>query len=202
MIDFKCPHCELDVRVPAGSAGLRGRCPKCKSLITVPDKSRPRPGPAGLKPAPHLPAPKKPRVSQNRKIRDLYHFLLKSSPITIVKHKVTIRDEIVLEVVTGPERKRSQAVSAFTFHDSSSGDWICIASPVGSVSEQKTAMIILRAAYYFTGARVYMDHDQMVYVLAERKLARCGRKEFIELVCSVARYADRLERSIFEWDMV
>ena len=37
MIKFYCKHCGQQIGVPAGSAGSKARCPKCKEIVFLPE---------------------------------------------------------------------------------------------------------------------------------------------------------------------
>lgn len=39
MVEFPCPHCGARLRLPAHQAGMRGRCPSCKSSVAVPHQA-------------------------------------------------------------------------------------------------------------------------------------------------------------------
>jgi phage FluMu protein Com len=43
MIRFRCEHCGQKFSVPQTSAGKKGRCPKCKSIITIPALAEAKP---------------------------------------------------------------------------------------------------------------------------------------------------------------
>ena len=40
-IQFNCPVCSAQIRVPDAVAGKRGKCPQCATLITIPNVQRP-----------------------------------------------------------------------------------------------------------------------------------------------------------------
>jgi len=40
-IQFNCPYCTASIRVPDSTAGKRGKCPKCETLILIPQVERP-----------------------------------------------------------------------------------------------------------------------------------------------------------------
>lgn len=42
-IEFHCPYCTAVIRVPDSSAGQKGRCPKCDTLLIIPTVERPVP---------------------------------------------------------------------------------------------------------------------------------------------------------------
>jgi len=40
MLEFLCPKCRKRLRVDEGLAGKQGRCPSCRSTITIPEPSQ------------------------------------------------------------------------------------------------------------------------------------------------------------------
>ncbi|HEX6986423.1 MAG TPA: MJ0042-type zinc finger domain-containing protein [Planctomycetaceae bacterium] len=55
-IEFECPACDATIRVKDEAAGKKGRCPKCRTLLLVPDPG-PDEEPAPAPPEPEPPAP-------------------------------------------------------------------------------------------------------------------------------------------------
>jgi len=39
LIMFKCPHCEVTLKVGSEHVGGKGTCPSCKNEVTIPEKS-------------------------------------------------------------------------------------------------------------------------------------------------------------------
>lgn len=68
MIQFPCPSCGADLKLPDQYAGKKGKCPSCKTVVTVPDggTADPAPGQSWWEPG-GSPAPQQPvddRVAQ------------------------------------------------------------------------------------------------------------------------------------------
>jgi hypothetical protein len=38
IIEFKCPHCQVNLKAGVDLSGQKGRCPNCKKDITIPEK--------------------------------------------------------------------------------------------------------------------------------------------------------------------
>jgi len=39
LIRFKCPHCQVVLKVGSDYSGQKGTCPGCKKEVTIPEKS-------------------------------------------------------------------------------------------------------------------------------------------------------------------
>src|SRR5262249_57081102 len=63
-IKFSCPHCKCTMTVADALAGKRGKCPKCKGVISVPAPAPVPPPPVLNKPNP-APAPPIPGPTGN-----------------------------------------------------------------------------------------------------------------------------------------
>lgn len=189
MIGFDCPGCGAGFKVPDERAGTKGRCPKCKAVISVPQKKEPDVD--SLNPMPQ---------SHNNELRILYDYLVNDSRLPLSRHLFSESEKITLELITGPDTKRRQSVSVFIFNDQLLGDCYCAVSQVGNMPEQRTANIILSASYIMTGVRVCLSPDSIILVMAERRILKCDLEEFALLIENTARCADRLESAIFNWD--
>lgn len=49
-IEFKCKHCGKRIEAPDKLAGKRGKCPKCRATLVIPEPAQEEDGPLTLKP--------------------------------------------------------------------------------------------------------------------------------------------------------
>ncbi len=49
-IDFQCKHCGKTIQAPDKLAGKRGKCPKCRNTLTIPELQKPDDQPLRLSP--------------------------------------------------------------------------------------------------------------------------------------------------------
>jgi len=49
-IEFQCKHCGKQIEAPAKLAGKRGKCPKCRNTVVIPESEPEDDGPLRLKP--------------------------------------------------------------------------------------------------------------------------------------------------------
>ncbi len=49
-IDFQCKHCGKNIQAPDKLAGKRGKCPKCRNTLTIPESQQPDDQPLRLSP--------------------------------------------------------------------------------------------------------------------------------------------------------
>jgi DNA-directed RNA polymerase subunit RPC12/RpoP len=40
LIEFKCPHCQALLQDPSDFAGKKGKCPRCKNEVIVPQRPK------------------------------------------------------------------------------------------------------------------------------------------------------------------
>ena len=191
MISFDCPRCGAGLKVPDEKGGKRGRCPKCKTIIKVPAAQ-----------AGDLLASPGTGSCDNSRLQKLYDYIVRDKKTPIQRHVVSEDGKITFEMATGQDGSRRQRVSAFVYDDADLGQCLCVVSQIGSVADEASAEILLKAANFMVGVRVCLTPDGIGLVLIERKLSTCDEDEFSWLVLHTAQYADRLESTLWGWDMV
>jgi len=198
MITFNCPGCQTELTVPEEKMGIKGKCPKCKTIVEVPKYSVDTPifDEAEMKFKNHL-------------FQELYKYLLNNSAVPLKRHRVDEvlgGDNLELVVETGAYKERTQKVSVYLTEVATSTEevgtvdgCICMNSSVGTLLPD-ASHLILHAAYWKPFCRL-IAKENILMVACEKELESCSREEFSRLVYLVAVHADQLEKAMFDWDI-
>jgi hypothetical protein len=190
MISFKCPGCEIQLEVPDDKSGIRGKCPTCDTIITVPEYSNNT-----------LMFLEDAISCKNEHLQKLYSYLLENYSEHIKMHKVDEDDNITILVKTGKLKNRTQNVSVSIVNSDVLGELVIIGSPIGALDDPATLLEVFRGTVNNVLVRTVLKEDNMLVVIADRKLSTCDTKEFEVLVDTVANWADGVEQILFDWDV-
>lgn len=189
MITLECVGCKTELKVPENRVGLKGKCPKCKAIITVPEHSEDT-----------LIFDEAEVSCENKELQRLYAYLVDESPVQVKKHNILEDNHLALEIVTGQYETRTQNVSV-NILSTGFGEFLQFITCVGTITEPESAVFALRAAFSELFCRPILSDKNELLVVSEMKLTGGGEKAFAMYVQQVATLADRLEEEIFQWDL-
>ena len=196
MITFNCQGCGVELVVPDEKQGKKGKCPKCKTIIIVPEPFD--------KTSLH---DKTTKVSiKDKRLKDLLDYLFNESSFVTVDKSIADEEHVNFRIVLSEGTTvRSQAVGVTLFHSEGTSereDYIVIMSQIGKIVETSQALTLLRACQTMLGYGAMLTEDMVAWVKCDLALSNCSKEEFAKMIFQVALSADTLENVFFDWDLV
>jgi hypothetical protein len=195
LIEIICSGCQKELQVPEENRGMKGKCPNCNSIITVPEYS-----------SDTLIFEEAALRCNNEKLQELYDYLINESSVPKLRHKIsetkTGNDVIVLTVKTGKYKTRKHGLIITVIPDipnEGMGEFVSIMTHIGSITDNDILPYLLAKNMQFV--RIWIL-EGVIYMASEKLLKTCDEKEFSFLVNAVANYADDIEQELFGWDEV
>jgi len=188
MICFDCPTCGNEFEVDDKSAGLRGKCPKCKAIVRVPETSQNALEIIGD------------TMFSSSKLNALYSSFVDEYDHKILKHNVIDGDSVelgVVEIMTGGMRSQVVLIYRLGIEES---DYVGFVSSIGIITLKDTAVEALRTVDISSRYTLSMDEDNTLKASTIRKLDNFDVEEFADIALRIAHYADWMEKAIFDTD--
>lgn len=192
MIDFRCRQCDNELHVDASRAGSRGKCPRCSSIIVVPNVS-------SLDN--QLIFVDDDNFFADKNLNELYKKFLESLGELIYTHRVSTEkwgDCARFEILTGG--RRSQLVWLMNFKNSDNESFVSIFSIVGKIRLMESAVHALKSVDAFSPYVVSLDDDNSLRLTANSKINNLDQDLFNRSIIMVASKADELEEELFGVD--
>lgn len=192
MIEFSCRQCGNELSVDESKAGVRGKCPRCSSILVVPSVSNP---------SNQLIFVEDDDFFSDSSLNKFYKQFLEDLEDSIHAHRVTTEkwgDCARFEIVTGTGR--SQLVWLMTFKDDNSESWIGIFSIVGKITSMDSAVQALRGVDAFAPYGIRLDEDNQLVLTTIVKTSNLDQSLFNRSIVVVASKADELEETLFGVD--
>lgn len=194
MIEFSCRQCGNELSVDDSKAGLRGKCPRCSSIIVVPAVSTP---------SNQLIFVDDDNFFADNDLNRFYKQFLNLFEDSIYSHQVlteTWGDCARFEVATG--NGRSQLVWIINFKDDDSESWVGIFSIVGEITLMESAVHALRSVDRFAPYGITLDDKNQLVLTVSAKIGNLDQELFNRSIIMVASKADQLEETLFGVDQL
>lgn len=191
MIEFSCRQCGNELRVDDSKAGLRGKCPRCSSIIVVPSVSTP---------INQLIFVDDDNFFSDNTLNKFYKHFLKLREDLIYSHQVSTEkwgDSARFEIATG--NYRSQLVWLFNFKTDNES-WVGIFSIVGKITLMDSAVHALRSVDAFAPYCIRLDETNQLTLSVNAKVSNLDQELFDRSILMVAAKADELEETLFGVD--
>lgn len=192
MIEFSCRQCGKELKVDDSKAGLRGKCPRCSSIIIVPEASTSTNEPIFVDGD---------NFFSDDDLNKLYKQFTKKFEKYIYGFRITTEkrgDCARFELATGD--KRSQLVWMFDFKSKDGESLLGIYSIVGKISLMESAVRALQSVDAFGPYGISLDDDNKLILTTMAKIKNLDQETFNNSVVMVATKADELEEAIFGVD--
>lgn len=192
MIEFSCHQCGNELSVDDSKAGLRGKCPRCSSIIVVPPVSAP---------SNQLIFVDDDNFFADHSLNKLYKQFLKLLEDSIYSHQVSTEkwgDCARFEIATGSGR--SQLVWLINFKDDAGESWVGIFSIVGTIKTMESAVHALRNVDAFAPYGISLDEQNQLVLTVSTKISNLDQGLFNRSIVMVASKADELEETLFGVD--
>jgi len=189
MINFECPNCGNNFEVSDDNAGLRGKCPRCKEIFRVPEKS--------ISEFEIL----KDAIFKNKNMNELYQSFLKKHDKLIIRQRVSTIDDIEyanLVLKTNPGRSQFVTLGLIEIDKKA---YLNIYSRIGIINYTESAVNALRMVGLFSTYTLSLDKDNTLLLSSTRKLKNYDDEEFAGVLINLAFRADEMEESIFSGDI-
>jgi DNA-directed RNA polymerase subunit RPC12/RpoP len=192
MIEFSCRQCGKELKVDDSKAGFRGKCPKCSSIIVVPDAST-----SGQE----MIFVDDDNFFSDKELNKFYKQFLKKYEEIIYTHQIESAkwgDCARFEIITGS--RRSQLVWMMIFNDDNNESYVIIFSLVGKIRMMESAIHALRSVDKFAPYSLSLGDDNQLVLTSRAKISNLDQDLFDSTVIMVAKKADELEESLFGVD--
>ena len=201
-IVFYCPHCGNEMTVAAENSGKKGRCPKCKMVITIPIHTMN---------VPELFDPN--TVFHQKKMSQLYKDFSDKHDADILAQlpqvmKISGIDFDVLAITLRTDLARSRGVvigCAPFYNESVSGETyeynrLSFLTQIGKITKHDMSTFVMRTMMVNMFS-AYIGEDDMFNLSVIRRLENIDFDEFEEIVYELAKYGDRIEDALFGGDV-
>lgn len=192
MIEFNCRQCGNELTVDDSKAGLRGKCPRCSSIIVVPSVSTPNN---------QLIFVDDDNFFSDDTLNDFYKQFLQSFESYIYNHQILTEkwgDCARFEIATGSGR--SQIVWLMNFKGNEGESWVGIFSIVGKITLMESAVHALRNVDVFAPYCIRLDDTNQLILTVSAKISNLDQDLFNRSIAMVASKADELEETLFGVD--
>lgn len=190
MIKFNCRICGKEFTVDESKIGMRGKCPKCSSIIIVPATSNDQ-----------LVLLEDTQFFEDSELNDLYEHFLQSQEGIIHNHQIlNEHSETVakLEIIT--DIGRSQLIFISSFLDEHGETWVGVFSNIGEITEKDSAILALRNVDKFAPYCLSLEDDNRLLLTAAHRVSNLDNTTFEQMLMMIAHKADSLEEGIFGID--
>ena len=192
MIEFSCRQCEKEFKVDDSKAGVKGKCPKCSSIIVVPAVSTT---------SNQFIFIEDDNFFSNKKLSQIYKDFLNLRENIIYNHQIingeageTARFEIA--TTTG----RSQLVWLCNCTINKNESWVAIFSIVGEITLVESAVHALRAVDTYAPYGIRLTEDNNLVLTSIVKISNLDLELLDRTILMVAVKADELEETLFDAD--
>lgn len=190
MIKFNCSGCGNEFNVEEAKAGLKGRCPNCKAIIKVPERS-----------IGDLEIIEDNKFFASEKLNALYGYFMDTYESKIITHSAIPGEEfecVFVSILTDTFRHQNVFIYRINLND---GEYVGFLSNIGVIFFQDTAVAALRTVGVFSQYTLSLSDDNRLQVSAIRKLKNLDEEEFSSIILDLANYADNMEEAIFGQDV-
>ncbi|MBD2034031.1 hypothetical protein H6F76_03065 [Leptolyngbya sp. FACHB-321] len=192
MIEFNCGQCKKEFKVDDSKAGVKGKCPKCSSIIVVPAVSTT---------SDQLIFIEDDNFFSDSKLNQLYKEFLRLRESMIYGHQIlneTTGDTARFEIATKPGR--SQFVWLYNFTTDRNESWVSICSIVGEITLVESAVHALRAVDAYAPYGIRLTEDNQLVLTSIAKISNLDTDLLDRTILMVAVKADELEETLFGAD--
>ena len=192
MIEFSCRQCDNELSVDDSKAGLRGKCPRCSSIIVVPSVSTP---------SNQLIFVDDNNFFSDSKLNKLYKCFLEQLEDSIYAHQVSTEkwgDCARFEIATG--KGRSQFVWLLNFNGNDNESWVGVFSIVGKIKLFESAIHALRSVDALAPYGIRLDDSNELVLSMSSNIKNIDQQLFNRSIIMVGTKADELEETLFGID--
>lgn len=190
MIEFSCRQCGNELKVDDSKVGRRGKCPRCASIIVVPDTSTNQ-----------LIFVDNDKFFSDKKLNQLYTDFLQLREDLICAHRVLneeSRDKARFEIIIGNGRTQLVWLDNYKVEDGES--LVVIYSVVGEITLMESAIHALRSVDICAPYCIGLSKENYLFLSSMAKITTLDIELLDRTILMVAVKADELEETLFGID--
>ena len=190
-IAFSCDHCNREFCVDDSNAGKRGKCPKCGSIFTVPNRTQ------------DVPIFEESMLSSSDPmLREIHESITRELKDCILQEQVCSDSLLRFDLLVDDEgRHQNVYVSCIDGCDWNADSHLYVVSLIGTATETAHIIPILHYVEKYPGMSLCLEDDYELRLRALYPMKQLNKQSLSVLVMQVASLADCWEAVIFEQDI-